>query len=93
MVTCQTPEIEPGASEAETTVARDAASNVMGRLRVGPGFGVTAPVIGVGDVAGDSDRVFVHALERDQQPHAVFHQCIEAANRDHGQWQADGLRR
>src|SRR5579872_3877778 len=50
MATCQTPEMEPGTAEAETTVADSPPANVNGRFKGWPGFGVIAPVACAGEV-------------------------------------------
>src|SRR5580658_6307200 len=56
--TCQTPEIEPGAANADATDWFPS-SRVIGRFRGVPGFGVIAPVTGAGEVTPSPFRKIV----------------------------------
>src|SRR5580658_6404452 len=56
--TCQTPEIEPGAEEADTSDWFPS-NNVIGRFRGTPGLGVIAPVMGTGEVTPSPFRKIV----------------------------------
>src|ERR1019366_10569680 len=48
--TSQTPEIDPGSTTADTTVAASPPPNVIGRFKGMPGLGLTEPVTGAGTV-------------------------------------------